>query len=141
MVVTVNATKKGFHMYPSFLQQPEGSSVVEKTSAGQGKIPAESSEAQKTASSGPTESGNETKVIQHERELLEQRYPVGTIVWGKLPGYDWWPGILLSYDDRNNGIKKESEETSDDEENGGNVGVRVWVKWYGDNQLSQVRAS
>ena len=59
----------------------------------------------------------------------------GTMVWGKLPGYDWWPGVLLSYSD---GIKKEAEELSDDEGDGSAV-VRVWVKWYGDNQLSQVR--
>ena len=58
-------------------------------------------------------------------------------MWGKLPGYDWWPGVLLSYSDSTNGVKKEAEELSDDECDGGVV-VRVWVKWYGDNQLSQV---
>ena len=60
------------------------------------------------------------------------------MVWGKLPGYDWWPGILLSYSDGTNGIKKEVEELSDDEADSCSV-MRVWVKWYGDNQLSQVR--
>ena len=65
-------------------------------------------------------------------------YVAGTMVWGKLPGYDWWPGILLSYSDDTNGIKKDGEELSDDESESNNS-VRVWVRWYGDNQLSQVR--
>ena len=85
-----------------------------------------------------------------DRELIEKKYPIGTMIWGKLPGYDWWPGVLLSYSDGTNnggggGEKKEvtaatsteEQQLSDDEDNSGNV-VRVWVKWYGDNQLSQV---
>ena len=59
------------------------------------------------------------------------------MIWGKLPGYDWWPGVVLSYSDNTNGMKKEVEDLSDDETESNN-GVRVWVKWYGDNQLSQV---
>ena len=26
-----------------------------------------------------------------------EEYPVGSMVWGKLPGYDWWPGVVISY--------------------------------------------
>jgi hypothetical protein len=85
-----------------------------------------------------------------DREQLEKKYPIGTMIWGKLPGYDWWPGVLLSYSDGStsgggSGAKKESaaaateeQQLSDDEESSCNV-IRVWVKWYGDNQLSQVR--
>ena len=62
---------------------------------------------------------------------------IGTMVWGKLPGYDWWPGVVLSYSDGTNGTKKDTDELSDDETESNSV-VRVWVKWYGDNQLSQV---
>lgn len=59
-------------------------------------------------------------------------------MWGKLPGYDWWPGVVLSYSDSTNGTKKDADELSDDEMESNSI-VRVWVKWYGDNQLSQVR--
>lgn len=58
-------------------------------------------------------------------------------MWGKLPGYDWWPGVVLSYSDSTNGTKKDADELSDDEMESNSI-VRVWVKWYGDNQLSQV---
>ena len=83
-----------------------------------------------------------------DREQIEKKYPIGTMIWGKLPGYDWWPGVLLSYSDGTTsngggGAKKElaaaveEQQLSDDEESSCNV-IRVWVKWYGDNQLSQV---
>ena len=83
-----------------------------------------------------------------DREQIEKKYPIGTMIWGKLPGYDWWPGVLLSYSDGSGvaggGPKKEAateeQQLSDDEESSCNV-VRVWVKWYGDNQLSQVSCS
>ena len=85
-----------------------------------------------------------------DREQIEKKYPIGTMIWGKLPGYDWWPGVLLSYSDGSGvaggggGGKKETtteeQQLSDDEESSCNV-VRVWVKWYGDNQLSQVSCS
>ena len=84
------------------------------------------------------------------REQIEKKYPIGTMIWGKLPGYDWWPGVLLSYSDGSSaagaGAKKEAagamedQQLSDDEESSCDV-VRVWVKWYGDNQLSQVSLS
>lgn len=85
-----------------------------------------------------------------DREQIEKKYPIGTMIWGKLPGYDWWPGVLLSYSDGSSvaggsgGAKKEAameeQQLSDDEESSCNV-IRVWVKWYGDNQLSQVSYS
>ena len=86
-----------------------------------------------------------------DREQIEKKYPIGTMIWGKLPGYDWWPGVVLSYSDGatssgGGGAKKEptsateEQQLSDDEESSCNV-VRVWVKWYGDNQLSQVSFS
>ena len=55
-------------------------------------------------------------------EDLHERFPVGMMVWGKLPGSDWWPGSVISYD----------------EGGGGGGEPQAWIKWYGDNQLSQV---
>ena len=63
-------------------------------------------------------------------EDLHERFPVGAMVWGKLPGYDWWPGSVISYDEGGGGGG-----------GGGGVEPQVWIKWYGDNQLSQVRSN
>ena len=57
------------------------------------------------------------------------KYPIGSIVWGKLPGYDWWPGLIISY------CKDKEGDTVGEGEGGG---MQVWVKWYGENNLSQV---
>ena len=57
------------------------------------------------------------------------QHPVGSMVWGKLPGYDWWPGVIISY-------SREEEDSKGDGEEG--EGVQVWIKWYGENNLSQV---
>ena len=58
---------------------------------------------------------------------------MGTMVWGKLPGYDWWPGVTVSYIA---GDKDDKE--GENEVQGGEREVLVWVKWYGENNLSQV---
>ena len=54
---------------------------------------------------------------------------MGSMVWGKLPGYDWWPGLIISY-------SREEGETRGDGE--GDGGMQVWVKWYGESNLSAV---
>ena len=66
---------------------------------------------------------------------------MGTIVWGKLPGYEWWPGVVISYtrgkerDSRGRGGGGEGGEGEEDEKE-----MQVWVKWYGESNLSQVSA-
>lgn len=76
-------------------------------------------------------------------------FPIGSLVWGKLPGYDWWPGCVISYDKKE--IEKFKDELSEEGteedvppamtagEEGEDEDVVAWVKWYGDNQLSLVR--
>ena len=61
-------------------------------------------------------------------QALKERYPVGMMVWGKLPGYDWWPGSVISYD--------EAPQMREGAER--NTEPQVWIKWFGENQLSQV---
>ena len=69
-------------------------------------------------------------------DLSVERPPVGSMVWGKLPGYDWWPGLVISYSqDKSEGEPQSTGET----ERGG--GLQVWIKWYGENNLSQVRST
>ena len=64
-------------------------------------------------------------------EDLHKLFPLGMMMWGKLPGYNWWPGSVISYDE-GGGVGGERGG-----ERGGEP--QVWIKWYGDNQLSQVR--
>ena len=64
--------------------------------------------------------------------MLEVEFPLGTMVWGKLPGYCWWPGTLISYDSLG-GAKEQDED--------GEMGVRAWIKWFGETQLSKVSKS
>ena len=63
---------------------------------------------------------------------VSEEHPVGSMVWGKLPGYEWWPGVIISYS-----RDKEGDSATGEVVDGG--GVQVWVKWYGENNLSQVR--
>ncbi|XP_048511546.1 DNA (cytosine-5)-methyltransferase 3A-like [Athalia rosae] len=53
---------------------------------------------------------------------LEDQKP-GTLVWGKLDGYSWWPGMIVHNHDCG---KKEPS-----------FGCQ-WIMWYGDYQLSEV---
>lgn len=59
-----------------------------------------------------------------------EEYPIGSMVWGRLQGYDWWPGMVISY------CKDREGDTEGGEGEGG--GMQVWIKWYGENNLSQV---
>lgn len=66
---------------------------------------------------------------------------MGSLIWGKLPGYDWWPGNVMSYGkkDKTGMEADDKEEDDDEEEEEEEEEVEIaWVKWYGDNQLSQV---
>ena len=54
----------------------------------------------------------------------EAEYPISTLVWGKLKGFDWWPGRISSHIEIGG-----SEPLPDD---------TLWVKWFGENQVSEV---
>lgn len=51
-------------------------------------------------------------------------YPISTLVWGKLKGFDWWPGRISSH------IEIGGSEPHPD--------GSLWVKWFGENQVSEV---
>ena len=72
-------------------------------------------------------------------------HPIGSMVWGKLPGYDWWPGAIVSYcgdkerdGDRDSDRDRDGGDAGEGEEENGNRGLQLWVKWYGENNLSKV---
>ena len=56
------------------------------------------------------------------KESLKELFPAGQLIWGKLKGFDWWPGMVVE-------LKSPMDNQVDD----------VWVKWYGDNKFSKVR--
>ena len=70
-----------------------------------------------------------TKASGDASPTSSEEFHVGSMVWGKLPGYDWWPGLIISY-------SREEGDTRGDGE--GDGGMQVWVKWYGESNLSAV---
>ncbi len=74
---------------------------------------------------------------------------INRLVWGKLPGFCWWPGAIISYASNDSGQeakekttvnnKQKTRETpsAEDSQHGSEV-TSVWVKWFGENQLSLV---
>lgn len=77
---------------------------------------------------------------------LQDSFPIGRMMWGKLLGYDWWPGLIVSHsrEEPRRGAKTgaktegtQDEEGEDEEESKEGVG-KVWLKWFGEKQLSNV---
>ncbi|XP_065883900.1 DNA (cytosine-5)-methyltransferase 3C-like isoform X3 [Dysidea avara] len=54
----------------------------------------------------------------------EEDYPISTLVWGKLKGFDWWPGRISSHVEIG-GMEPQDSGT-------------LWVKWFGENQVSEM---
>ncbi|XP_072558346.1 DNA (cytosine-5)-methyltransferase 3B isoform X2 [Paramormyrops kingsleyae] len=52
-------------------------------------------------------------------------FHVGELVWGKIKGFSWWPGIVVSW--RATGKRQAS------------LGMR-WLQWFGDGKFSEVSA-
>ena len=70
---------------------------------------------------------------------MQDSYPIGRMMWGKLLGYDWWPGLIVSHsreEPRRGKVESTQDEEGDVESNEG--GGKVWLKWFGEKQLSNV---
>lgn len=52
-------------------------------------------------------------------------FSAGYLIWGKLKGFDWWPGVVVDF-------KNASQCLTEARPN------EVWVKWYGDNKFSKL---
>lgn len=52
-------------------------------------------------------------------------FGLGELVWGKIKGFSWWPGIVVTW--RATGKRQASH------------GMR-WLQWFGDGKFSEVRA-
>ena len=68
-------------------------------------------------------------------ERFKEVFCIGRLVWGKLPGYHWWPGYIFSYEKEGRRINKDPDDIVVMDRCGG---VTVWVKWFGETQLSLV---
>ena len=66
---------------------------------------------------------------KEEEEMVEplldnaKEYPYHSLVWGKLKGYDWWPGRIAHYKELN--LSPCPAGSS-------------WVRWFGEKQVSDV---
>ena len=50
-------------------------------------------------------------------------YLIGQLIWGRLKGFDWWPGRVIS------NIEAQKSPA---------VEGSYWIKWFGDNKISMV---
>lgn len=68
---------------------------------------------------------------------LKAKFPIGRMVWAKY-GLEKWPGFIASQiTEVIQIIKNEVGEVLD-----GDVdNIKVWIGWYGENQLSQVSSN
>ena len=70
---------------------------------------------------------------------------INRLVWGKLPGYSWWPGAIISHEkakelDQDMMAATEGDKMNKDslERSPGSEVTSAWIKWFGENQLSLV---
>lgn len=68
----------------------------------------------------PTSSDKET--ANHE-EVEPVKYLIGQLIWGRLKGFDWWPGRVIS------NIEAQKSPA---------VEGSYWIKWFGDNKISML---
>uniref|UniRef100_A0AAX7VEB6 DNA (cytosine-5-)-methyltransferase n=1 Tax=Astatotilapia calliptera TaxID=8154 RepID=A0AAX7VEB6_ASTCA len=74
-----------------------------------------------SAQSTSTLSSSETK-----QEYSDNKgFGIGELVWGKIKGFSWWPGIVVTW--RATGKRQASH------------GMR-WLQWFGDGKFSEVSA-
>lgn len=69
----------------------------------------------------PTSPSSDSK---DQSSVDHDSYPIGSLVWAKLKGYDWWPGRVSS----------PAEVGMDQPPHGS-----LWVRWYGEKQVSDVK--
>lgn len=81
-------------------------------------IPANPPQLKKDCTS--TSSDKETPNL---KEVEPIKYLIGQLTWGRLKGFDWWPGRVISHIEAQ---KSPAVEGS------------YWIKWFGDSKLSML---
>ncbi|XP_037833008.1 DNA (cytosine-5)-methyltransferase 3B isoform X2 [Kryptolebias marmoratus] len=74
-----------------------------------------------SAQSSSTMSSSETQPEYSDNK----GFGIGELVWGKIKGFSWWPGIVVTW--RATGKRQASH------------GMR-WLQWFGDGKFSEVSA-
>nr|XP_032817290.1 DNA (cytosine-5)-methyltransferase 3A-like isoform X1 [Petromyzon marinus] len=94
------------------LVPPRGSPDVEPLRVSDGSAAPDAEDAERDAAKTPG-----------EQQPQERGFAVGELVWGKIRGFSWWPGVLVSWEDT--GQCCAAEDTR-------------WVCWFGDCKFSLV---
>ncbi|XP_030624011.1 DNA (cytosine-5)-methyltransferase 3B isoform X2 [Chanos chanos] len=76
-------------------------------------------------SSATTGSLTSTDTVIQPEYKDNKGFGVGELVWGKIKGFSWWPGIVVSW--RATGKRQATH------------GMR-WLQWFGDGKFSEVSA-
>lgn len=65
--------------------------------------------------------------VSNRRPFIQDNkgFGIGELVWGKIKGFSWWPGIVVTW--RATGKRQASH------------GMR-WLQWFGDGKFSEVRS-
>ncbi|XP_077864787.1 DNA (cytosine-5)-methyltransferase 3A-like, partial [Saccoglossus kowalevskii] len=77
----------------------------------------------KIESNGQKNSVAATEESQNH-SMNEMRFCIGTLVWGKIKGFPWWPAVVISHIE----VEKPPPQLID----------QRWVRWYGDLKHSLV---
>lgn len=68
---------------------------------------------------------NDTHVSASDQAICNEDstedFMIGQLVWGRLKGYDWWPGRIVSYIEAQKAPPAPSN---------------YWIRWFGDNKFS-----
>uniref|UniRef100_A0A8C7FV07 DNA (cytosine-5-)-methyltransferase n=1 Tax=Oncorhynchus kisutch TaxID=8019 RepID=A0A8C7FV07_ONCKI len=74
---------------------------------------------QDSKDSAQSTSNSSTSLISHDNK----GFGIGELVWGKIKGFSWWPGIVVTW--RATGKRQATH------------GMR-WLQWFGDGKFSEV---
>ncbi|XP_068671566.1 DNA (cytosine-5)-methyltransferase 3A-like [Montipora capricornis] len=64
---------------------------------------------------------SEDNVSTSDEENVAVDFVYGQLVWGRLKGYDWWPGLIISHVEAQKAPPTPSNH---------------WIRWFGDNKFS-----
>uniref|UniRef100_A0A674BWZ1 DNA (cytosine-5-)-methyltransferase n=1 Tax=Salmo trutta TaxID=8032 RepID=A0A674BWZ1_SALTR len=80
--------------------------------------------AQSTSTSSTSLTSHTTEPACQPEYKDNKGFGIGELVWGKIKGFSWWPGIVVTW--RATGKRQATH------------GMR-WLQWFGDGKFSEVR--
>ncbi|XP_013878284.1 DNA (cytosine-5)-methyltransferase 3B, partial [Austrofundulus limnaeus] len=100
---------------------PQGAAAVPREASETPCLDLMEQDSKDSAQSSSTMSSSET-----QSEYSDNKgFGIGELVWGKIKGFSWWPGIVVTW--RATGKRQASH------------GMR-WLQWFGDGKFSEVSA-